>query len=85
MWVLALVYLYFMAVEELTATYAAPEADRHVAHEVVGGRFAPIFWSTAGSLFLTFLLPFLRTTAEGINNTTIFTPRQVQFSFRFNF
>jgi hypothetical protein len=30
-------------------------------------------------------LPFLRTTAEGINNTTIFTPRQVQLSVRFNF
>jgi molybdopterin-containing oxidoreductase family membrane subunit len=59
MWVLALVYLYFMVVEELTATYAAPEADRHVAHEVVGGAFAPLFWITAGCLFLAFLLPFI--------------------------
>lgn len=58
LWVLALVYLYFMVVEELTATYAAPAADRHVAHEVVGGHFAPVFWLTAGSLFLAFLLPF---------------------------
>lgn len=30
-------------------------------------------------------LPFLRETAEGINNTTIFTPRQIQFSVRLNF
>ena len=30
-------------------------------------------------------LPFLTTTAEGINNTTIFTPRQIQLSARFNF
>ncbi|HEY0172481.1 MAG TPA: carboxypeptidase regulatory-like domain-containing protein [Pyrinomonadaceae bacterium] len=30
-------------------------------------------------------LPFLRTTAEGINNTTIFTPRQIQLSVRFNY
>ncbi len=30
-------------------------------------------------------LPFLRTTAEGINNTTIFTPRQIQLSLRLNF
>jgi outer membrane receptor protein involved in Fe transport len=30
-------------------------------------------------------LPFLRETAEGINNTTIFTPRQIQLSVRFNF
>jgi dimethyl sulfoxide reductase membrane subunit len=58
LWVLALVYLYFMVVEELTATYAAPAADRHVAHEIVGGAFAPVFWLTAGSLFLAFLIPF---------------------------
>jgi outer membrane receptor protein involved in Fe transport len=30
-------------------------------------------------------LPFLRETAEGLNNTTIFTPRQVQLSVRFEF
>jgi hypothetical protein len=30
-------------------------------------------------------LPFLRTTSEGLNNTTIFTPRQIQLSARFNF
>ena len=59
MWVLALVYLYFMIVEELTATYAAPAADRHVAHAVVGGAFAPVFWTTAVCLFLAFLLPFI--------------------------
>lgn len=59
LWVLALVYLYFLVVEELTATYAAPIADRHLAHEILGGRFAPFFWATAGSLFLTFLIPFI--------------------------
>ncbi|HKS30648.1 MAG TPA: TonB-dependent receptor [Pyrinomonadaceae bacterium] len=30
-------------------------------------------------------LPFLRETSEGLNNTTIFTPRQVQLSVRFEF
>ncbi len=30
-------------------------------------------------------LPFLRETADGINNTTIFTPRQIQLSVRFQF
>ncbi|MBI3074363.1 MAG: polysulfide reductase NrfD [Deltaproteobacteria bacterium] len=60
MWILALVYLYFMVVEELTASYAGPEADRHLAHEVVGGAFAPIFWTVAGCLFLTFAIPFLQ-------------------------
>jgi molybdopterin-containing oxidoreductase family membrane subunit len=59
LWVLALVYLYFMIVEELTATYAAPDADRELAHEIVGGRFAPLFWVTVGGLLLTFLIPFL--------------------------
>ena len=56
---LALVYLYFMIVEELTATYAAPTADRRVAHEVVGGHFGPMFWVTVTCLALTFAIPFV--------------------------
>jgi hypothetical protein len=59
LWVLCLVYLYFMIVEELTATYAAPRADRELAHEVVTGKFAPSFWITVSALFVAFLLPFL--------------------------
>lgn len=59
MWILALLYLYFMIVEELTATYAAPIADREMAHQIVSGRFAPLFWTTVGCLLLTFLIPFL--------------------------
>jgi Ni/Fe-hydrogenase subunit HybB-like protein len=59
MWVLAAVYLYFMVVDELTASYAAPTAERHVAHELTQGRFAPVFFITAGSLLLAALLPFL--------------------------
>jgi len=59
LWVLALTYLYFMLVEELTATYAAPEADRHVAHEITMGSFAPLFWITVGCLVLTFIIPFV--------------------------
>jgi molybdopterin-containing oxidoreductase family membrane subunit len=58
LWVLALVYLYFMIVEELTATYAAPEADRHVAHAITKGSFAPLFWTAVGCLLLTFAIPF---------------------------
>jgi hypothetical protein len=48
-----------MVVEELTATYAAPLMDRHVAHEIVTGRFAISFWLAVGCLFFTFLIPFL--------------------------
>ncbi|MBI2893423.1 MAG: polysulfide reductase NrfD [Deltaproteobacteria bacterium] len=59
LWILSLVYLYFMIVDELTATYSGPLADREIAHEIVGGAFAPFFWTCAGSLFLTFLIPFL--------------------------
>lgn len=46
LWILTLIYLYFMIVEELTASYAASAADTRVAHEVVAGEFAPLFWTT---------------------------------------
>jgi Ni/Fe-hydrogenase subunit HybB-like protein len=59
LWVLALVYLYFMVVEELTSTYAAPGADRRIAHEVVSGTFATSFWITVGCLLLAFVIPFV--------------------------
>ena len=59
LWILAAIYLYFTIVEELTATYAGPRADQHVAHEVVAGDFAALFWTYVGALLLTFLLPFL--------------------------
>jgi hypothetical protein len=59
MWILAAVYLYFMAADELTAGYASPEAERHVAGELTGGRFAPLFWTTVVSLLLAALIPFV--------------------------
>jgi len=57
--VLALVYLYFTVVEELTATYAAPSAEREVAHLVTGGVFASAFWVTIGCLGIAFVVPFV--------------------------
>ena len=45
LWILTLTYLYFMVVEEITATYAASRADMHVAHEIVWGTYAPLFWT----------------------------------------
>jgi molybdopterin-containing oxidoreductase family membrane subunit len=59
MWILGAVYLYFMAADELTAGYAAPEAERHVAQQLTSGRFAPLFWATVVSLLLAVLIPFL--------------------------
>ena len=59
LWVLALVYLYFMVTEELTASYAAPRADREMAHDVVTGAYAVSFWLVVSCLFLSFLIPFV--------------------------
>jgi len=59
LWVLALVYLYFMVTEELTASYAAPRADREMAHDVVTGTYAVSFWLVVSCLFFTFLIPFV--------------------------
>jgi len=59
LWILALVYLYFMVTEELTASYAAPRADREMAHDVVTGAYAISFWLVVSCLFLAFLIPFV--------------------------
>lgn len=58
LWVLAAVYLFFLVVETLTATYAAPAADRLLAREIITGHFAPLFWLTLGNFVLTFVIPF---------------------------
>lgn len=58
LWVLALVYLYFLVVEELTASYAGPAADRAIAHELVKGHFAPWFWLVVASLLTTVVSGF---------------------------
>jgi len=60
LWILCLVYLYFTIVEELTATYAGPHLDRHVAHTIVTGAYSRSFIVAVGCLFLGFLIPFLQ-------------------------
>ena len=57
--VLLLIYLYFLAVEELTARYAAPHADTVVARAVDSGVYAPIFWTSVG-LFVASTAVLLR-------------------------
>ena len=59
LWVLSLVYLYFMVIEELTANYAAPRADRHIAEEIVEGKFATSFWTMALCLLGATAIPFV--------------------------
>lgn len=58
LWVLTLIYLYFMVVEELTATYAAGHAESHTAHAITLGRYAPLFWITVACLVLTAAIGF---------------------------
>jgi molybdopterin-containing oxidoreductase family membrane subunit len=58
LWILSLVYLYFIVVDELTANYAGPEADRAVAHAVVGGAFKISFWIVVGCLLVTVAIGF---------------------------
>ena len=60
LWLLALVYLYFTVVEELTITYAGPALDRHVAHQIVHGSYSTSFWVYVGAMFTGFLIPFLQ-------------------------
>jgi len=60
LWILSLVYLYFTVVEELTATYAGPHMDRHVAHAIVTGSYSTSFWVYVATLFLGFFIPFLQ-------------------------
>lgn len=58
LWVLSLIYLYFLIVEQLTAGYAAPAAERAVAHEVVAGAFAHWFWTVIVMLVGTVAIGF---------------------------
>lgn len=58
LWPGALVYLYFMVVQVLTSSYAAPVAERRVAHELVAGSFSLSFWVAAASLAGAFVIPF---------------------------
>ena len=60
LWVLSLVYLYFMVVEELTANYAAGHAESHTAHAIVAGRYAPLFWTAIAGLVIPTAIGFLQ-------------------------
>jgi molybdopterin-containing oxidoreductase family membrane subunit len=48
--VLLLVYLYFLAVQELTSRYAATAADTRVAHAITSGPYAPLYAFSVGCL-----------------------------------
>lgn len=50
MMILIFAYLYFMSVELLTSTYAAPLNERLVTRELLRGRYAWMYWSAVGLL-----------------------------------
>ncbi len=60
LWVLVLVLLYFVIAEELTATYAAGEKERHFAHEMVTGDYSRLFFLEVGSFVLALVILFLQ-------------------------
>ena len=60
LWVLTVTYLYFMIVEELTATYAAGRGETYVAHAVALGRYAGLFWIAVACLVATAAIGFVQ-------------------------
>ncbi|OGO19673.1 MAG: hypothetical protein A2144_11365 [Chloroflexi bacterium RBG_16_50_9] len=57
-WVLSVSYLYFVAVELLTGTYAARQEEAAVTRELLVGNYAWMFWSSAGLILVSFLILF---------------------------
>lgn len=58
--VLTAAYLYFMAVEWLTTTYAGHYHELKISTLVLTGGYARLFWLSAGSLIIALLLLFLQ-------------------------
>jgi molybdopterin-containing oxidoreductase family membrane subunit len=48
--VLTVVYLYFVVVDWLTSTYAAPALEARLASVIYTGEYAPLFWTSVASL-----------------------------------
>jgi molybdopterin-containing oxidoreductase family membrane subunit len=60
LWVLLSVYLYFMLIEEVTASYAGGAAELRVAHEVVFGHYAGMFWATVACFVVATNILFMQ-------------------------
>lgn len=54
--VVAGIALYFITTESFKSWYAAPQSDTVLAHEIVFGEFAPLFWGMVGCLVATFVI-----------------------------
>ncbi len=57
-WVLSIIYIYFMVVEMLVATYAAGEVESIISTQLFSGVYAPIFWGATGLILISFGLLF---------------------------
>lgn len=56
--VLVAAYLYFMVVDWLTATYAAPSHEARTSRAIFFGRYAGVYWISVAALLVAFLLQF---------------------------
>ncbi|MEK7860884.1 MAG: NrfD/PsrC family molybdoenzyme membrane anchor subunit, partial [Chloroflexota bacterium] len=56
--VLSIVYLYFVVVDWLTATYAAPEHELRMSRAVFSGEYAPLYWLGLGALVVATIILF---------------------------
>lgn len=56
--ILTVIYLYFVLVEWLTATYQGLEHERHLLLTLLAGDYPWLYWSAVGGLVVVFLLLF---------------------------
>ncbi len=57
-WVLLIGYIYFIAVELLTASYAAHHHEVRLTQELFNGTYAWLFWSSIGLILISFGMLF---------------------------
>lgn len=67
------VQLYFMAVEDLTMTYASSKAEAALAHELIFGDFAALFWFTLACFVATFAITFWQFVTRRVHLGWLFT------------
>ncbi len=67
LWVLGVIYLYFMLVEELTANYAGLAGEAHVAHAVTMGAYARSFWTVVAALAIPVAILFRQFATGSVN------------------
>ncbi len=60
LWVSTVVYLYFLLVETLTATYAAGAHEAAVYNALLRGQYAWLFWLSTWLLIIPFVLLFVQ-------------------------